>query len=212
MVKLRNYCEQHGVVLVLCCLSEQLQRAIAGSASPLMREPHRLFTGRNEALEWCEDRLLHEWEIEGIRSGSFEEWLARELKECERHDRIFGFMERRHLAEGTVLYRQGDPAESIDLVVSGRVAITVSEQGGRPVHLRSMADHTVVGEMGFFRKRPRTATVSAQTDAVVYTMTRASLERMLREEPALAGHFLQFIIRTLADRVEFANREIGALL
>lgn len=54
--------------------------------------------------------------------------------------------------------------------------------------------------------------VAAEADVVLYTLTRANMERMIREEPELAFAFLQFIIRTLADRVEFANREISALV
>jgi hypothetical protein len=38
------------------------------------------------------------------------------------------------------------------------------------------------------------------------------MQRMIADEPPLAFAFLQFIIRTLADRVDFANREIAALV
>jgi hypothetical protein len=35
---------------------------------------------------------------------------------------------------------------------------------------------------------------------------------MRRERPDLAGDFVEFILRTMADRIEAANREIAALI
>ena len=85
-------------------------------------------------------------------------------------------------------------------------------QADRPVRLRTMSGQTVIGEMGFFRHRPRAASVAAQDDAVLYTLTRERMDRMLKEEPELGRSFLEFIIRALSDRVDFANREIAALI
>jgi len=74
-----------------------------------------------------------------------------------------------------------------------------------------MSTKTVVGEMGFFRGSARTATVSAEQRASVYTLTRASYERLKAEQPELGGAFLEFIVRALSDRLEFANQGVAAL-
>ena len=44
------------------------------------------------------------------------------------------------------------------------------------------------------------------------TMDRMAYERMMADQPEVGASFLQFIIRALADRVEFANQEISALM
>jgi sulfate permease, SulP family len=54
--------------------------------------------------------------------------------------------------------------------------------------------------------------VIAEGPTVVYRLTRAAFEKMQVEDPAAAGAFNQLIIRLLSDRLEFANREIAALL
>jgi hypothetical protein len=54
--------------------------------------------------------------------------------------------------------------------------------------------------------------VTAEAPSIVYTLDRARYERLLAEKPALGAAFHQFIIRALADRVEFANQEIAALI
>jgi SulP family sulfate permease len=71
--------------------------------------------------------------------------------------------------------------------------------------------YAVVGEMGFFRRSIRTATVSSDGPATLFTLTRANFDRMRVERPDLAASFDDFIFRVLADRLEFANHAIAAL-
>jgi SulP family sulfate permease len=75
-----------------------------------------------------------------------------------------------------------------------------------------MIGHTVVGEMGFYRGVPRTASVVAEGPTVIYRLTREAFDRMQAENPTAAAAFHKLIIRLLSDRLEFANREISALL
>jgi len=127
-------------------------------------------------------------------------------------DRIASYMERSELEKGEYLFRQGEPADSIVLQASGCVAITIIDEDGRPIRLRRMIGHTIVGEMGFYRGVPRTAHVIAEGPTVVYRLTQKAFDRMQEQDPAAAGAFNKLIIRLLSDRLEFANREISALL
>jgi SulP family sulfate permease len=47
---------------------------------------------------------------------------------------------------------------------------------------------------------------------VIYRLTRKAFDRMQEEDPAAAAALHKLIIRLLSDRLEFANREISALL
>lgn len=212
LIKLRNHCDQHGVALALCGLGTAMQATLERNRLCPMESRHRTFPTRNEALEWCEDGLLAEVASAAAPPAELATWLARELGEVSGQARLERWFERRDVPAGHVLYDQGAPSDRIDLVVSGRIAIVVRGEDGRPLRLRSMVARTVVGEMGFFRGRARTASVIAETEASVYILTRDSLAAMQREEPALAARFLEFVIRTLSDRVELANREIAALI
>ena len=48
-------------------------------------------------------------------------------------------------------------------------------------------------------------------DTTLFTLTRANFQRMRRERPDLASAFDDFILRILADRIDFANHAIDAL-
>src|SRR5206468_1770199 len=106
---------------------------------------------------------------------------------------------------------QGDPADTIDLVAVGNLAIDIEKGGGQTLRVRRIMTHTVLGEMGFFRRSARSATVSSDGPAIVFTLSRANFERMRRERADLASAFDDFIIKTLADRMELANRAVAAL-
>jgi SulP family sulfate permease len=79
------------------------------------------------------------------------------------------------------------------------------------LRVRRITTHTVVGEMGFYRRSVRSATVSSDGPATLFTLTRANFERMRRENPDLSNAFDDFVIRILADRYDFATREVTAL-
>ena len=72
--------------------------------------------------------------------------------------RIAPYLERHELNVGEALFQQGEPPDSVELLASGCVAITIKDEQGRPIRLRRMMGYTVVGEMGFYRQVPRTAT------------------------------------------------------
>lgn len=56
----------------------------------------------------------------------------------------------------------------------------------------------------------RGARVVVDQQTTVYRLSRESLARMEAEDPQLALAFHRFVVRTLADRLAFANREISA--
>ncbi len=58
----------------------------------------------------------------------------------------------------------------------------------------------------------RTASVVAEEPTVVYRLTQQSFDKMQEEDPTAAAALHKLIIRLLSDRLEFANREISALL
>jgi SulP family sulfate permease len=212
LVKLRNYCEEHGVTLGFSGLSEVMRKGFERAGFFGGGAPHQVFSSRNEAIEWCEDMLLMYYEVGEASTHTFESWLQTEFEGQVDFDRIASYMERSELQSGEYLFHQGEPADSIVLQASGCVAITIIDEHGRQIRLRRMIGHTVVGEMGFYRGVPRTAHVVAEAPTVVYRLTRVAFDRMQEQDPPAAAAFHKLIIRLLSDRLEFANREISALL
>lgn len=212
LVKLRNYCDQNLVTLVFSSLTESMRKTFEAAGFFSERETNRVFPTRNDAQEWCEGRILSQHEVDGPGDSSFEDWLRAELGDSADIAKLIGYFERRELAADEILFDEGGPSDTVEMLASGCVAITITDDDGQSARLRRMVGQTVVGEMGFYRNAPRTATVVAEQPTVVYRMTREAFERMEREDPQTASAFNRLIIRVLSDRLEFANREVSALV
>jgi sulfate permease, SulP family len=212
LTKLRSFCGQQGTTLMYCSLSPANRAALERGGFFGGKSPHRAFYDLNMALSWCEDQLLERAKLD-VDTGlaGFEPWLQRQLGASVRSAELVAYLECKTVEGAQIIYREGDPADSLDLIAAGHVTIDVATGNGESRRVRRMMTHTVVGEMGFFRQSIRSATVSSDGPATLFTLTRANLERMRRERPDLASAFDDFIVRVLADRIEAANREIVAL-
>lgn len=212
LAKLRNFCQQHGTTLAYCSLSPAIHWVLERGGFFGGKSPHHFFADLNLALAWCENQLLAKANLDGNAGlAGFEPWLQQQLGDRVSCADLIAFLERKDIASAQVLYREGEPADNVDLVAAGSLVIDIAKGKGESLRVRTIMTHTVVGEMGFFRNALRSATVSSDGPATLFTMTRANFERMRRERPDLASAFDDFILRVLADRVNFANREIIAL-
>ena len=63
-----------------------------------------------------------------------------------------------HFAEGQVLFREGDPADSVFRLLSGAVDI-LRELDGDSILLGTVGAGQFMGEMGVVENRPRNATL-----------------------------------------------------
>jgi SulP family sulfate permease len=212
LVKLRNFCAQRGTTLVYCSLSNA-DRAVLERASFFGgKSPNKAFADLNHALAWCEDQLLAKASIDTKADlGGFESWLQHQLGPNVRSKDFASYFERKDIDASQILYREGEPADTIDLVSAGHLAIDIARDDGKGLRVRRIMTHTVVGEMGFFRRSARSATVSADGPVTLFTLTRSNFERMRVERPDLASAFDDFLMRVLAERIDFKDREITAL-
>jgi SulP family sulfate permease len=212
LAKLRNHCDRRGITTLYCSLSQANVDALKRGGFIDGKSPHLAFADLDVALAWCEDKLLAEAKIEvGTNGGDFTSWLERQLGTDARSADLIAYFERRDIDGSTVLHRQGETAETIDIVAGGRLAIDIAMSTGKTLRVRRIATYTVVGEMGFFRRSVRSATVSSEGPATLFTLTRANFERMRRERPDVANAFCDVMIRILSDRLDRAHREVEAL-
>ena len=104
-----------------------------------------------------------------------------------------------------MLFRQGDPSDSMYMVVSGRLQV-VLENGLNDIAqdeqvLSELGQGDSLGEISLLTGKPRTATVYAVRDTEVAKLTRASYERLMVEFPLEAtSAFVQPITDLVTSR------------
>jgi predicted acylesterase/phospholipase RssA/CRP-like cAMP-binding protein len=90
------------------------------------------------------------------------------------------------LASGQVLFRQGEPGDSLIIVVNGRLRVIAAKPGEeRPGegYETELGSGETVGEMALVTGHSRTATVVAIRDSNVAVLARAGYERLLLKHP-----------------------------
>ncbi|MCK8785721.1 mechanosensitive ion channel [Roseomonas sp. NAR14] len=94
-------------------------------------------------------------------------------------------MAPRTLRQGERLMRQGEEGQSLYILAEGVLDILVSRDGGEAVAIDRHVPGAVLGEMSLLTGQPRSATVVAVTDAVVYEVRREHLDPILRRRPEI---------------------------
>jgi CRP-like cAMP-binding protein len=92
------------------------------------------------------------------------------------------------------VYTQGDPADSVFYVQSGKVKkIVVSEQGKEAV-VALLGTGDFFGEGCLRGETLRLAAVSAMTESVIMRIPKENIVRVIHEEPAFAKMFISHLL------------------
>jgi small-conductance mechanosensitive channel len=88
-------------------------------------------------------------------------------------------------AGGEPVIRQGDPGESLFVVLEGGVEVSACEGDGVPVVITALGPGGFFGEMSLMTGAARSATVTAQGETRLLEIDKATFRRVLEEQPDL---------------------------
>jgi len=130
--------------------------------------------------------------------------LLQGLDEETRRSLIAQSRPRRFRARGTVCH-EGDPGDSLHVVVSGKLAVRVTTPLGQIATLSLLGPGDSFGELALLDPESmRTATVVALEETHTLMVTGAQLEALRRRHPqvdAFITETLTFYVRRLSARV-----------
>lgn len=92
--------------------------------------------------------------------------------------------EKKVLTAGQVLFKEGAPAESAYIVVSGRIAIHTAAAGGGPEGFAGPG--ALLSELALITRVERKFTAVAEGDLEVMRIARALFRRLIEEYPHVA--------------------------
>ena len=116
-----------------------------------------------------------------------------------------------HFAKEQVLFREGDPADSVFRLLSGSVDI-LRELDGDPILLGTVGAGQFIGEMGVVENRPRSATARAASDVEAEILTPAEFLDQIARSPRAARELIQRLsqrLREADDRIVNDERRSG---
>ena len=108
-----------------------------------------------------------------------------------------------HHGPGDVVFRQGDPGETMYLVVSGQVEVLA---GADRAPLAALGPGSFVGELALLLGEPRSATLRVAADTWLWALHRADLDALLTEHPLIGVE----LSRELGRRLVATCRQLVA--
>jgi SulP family sulfate permease len=212
-VRLEQLAEAHKFHLILTDVDDATKTKLTRAGLKDGDEWIRYTVNMDYGMEWCESKLLLE---EGgstiIRAGTLRAQLKRMLPSAEAVEKFMSYLEKEEAGQYHIVINKGDAPDSMYFIDSGELSTRLQIAKGKFIRLWTQSSGTMIGEMGIFLKQPRTATVVANQDSILYRLSVENYNKMMRDDPELAFHLHQWIVRVLSVRLAENNHTLEALL
>ena len=113
-------------------------------------------------------------------------------------------LEPRTLADGEMLFQQGDPGDALFILEEGQIELFVWDHRGQRVVLGTHSDGEIFGELSLLDEGPRTASVVALTDCKLLALSRDHLLNFIEKRP----HGALLLLKIVTTRLRNANQMI----
>jgi CRP/FNR family transcriptional regulator, cyclic AMP receptor protein len=105
-----------------------------------------------------------------------------------------------HYEEGDDIFREGEPGDSLFLVIEGKVRV---HRGGHA--LAELGQRQVFGEMALLDSEPRSASVSAVSDLTLLKIARDDFNEILAEKGEIAQGIIKVLTRRLRNTLSLQD-------
>ncbi|MFP4231649.1 MAG: SLC26A/SulP transporter family protein [Spirochaetaceae bacterium] len=218
MDKVIRTAADRGIRIMMCGLGPVGTRQMQNSS---VRAAHTgtvsFYPDLDHALEACEEELITSAGKEVPAAGApeisagIDEILTKLFPDGDTASVVRSYATRHDAPRGTVLMREGDPAEHLYIAESGEYGVFL-ERGGQPaMRLRTVLPGAIFGELEVFAGRPRAATVVATKAGRCYGLSTAALRDLEAERPDVAAAFQRAVLRFISERSFDLNRTIREL-
>src|SRR3970040_135193 len=114
---------------------------------------------------------------------------------------------RKSVSRSPAVMAEGDPTDSLYIVLSGRLKVMMSDAEGKEVILTILGPGEFFGEMGMIDDEPRSASVVAIEACELLYISKRDFKKCLAENFEMA----MAVMRGLVRRLREADRKIGSL-
>jgi CRP/FNR family cyclic AMP-dependent transcriptional regulator len=103
---------------------------------------------------------------------------------------------------GETIFAQGDLADAVFFVESGKVKISVVSAGGKEAVLVMLGPRNFLGEGSLVGQSLRTSTATTLEPSIVFRVEKGAMIRALQEQPALSEKFMAALLTRNIDLEE----------
>ncbi|NJC87521.1 MAG: cyclic nucleotide-binding domain-containing protein [Desulfuromonas sp.] len=126
--------------------------------------------------------------------------------------RLAELCEERQMAEGTTVFIENMPGESLFLIRKGTIRISKMFAEGDEKTLVVLGPEDVFGEMAVVDGLPRSATARVAEDAVQNSLKKKDFETLCKSDPGTALKLAMNVMRVFSMRIREVNDEYRDML
>jgi hypothetical protein len=109
--------------------------------------------------------------------------------------------------KGAIIIREGEPGETMYMMVSGEVSVLKGQEEGHEIELDRMGPGDYFGEMALFEDQVRSATIRAEEETRLLVLHKREFGEIVREYPQIALH----ICKELSNRLRKLHAKVQGL-
>lgn len=127
--------------------------------------------------------------------------------EDDEVERLAASVTRRRFESGQVVFEKDDPGDSMFLVVEGLLAVLVPVEGrSEPLRVGHLGGGDFFGEMSLLTGEPRSATVCAVTDALVFEIEKPHVQELITDRPEVVRQLSRVVAERQAANLAALDR------
>lgn len=119
---------------------------------------------------------------------------------------------RRLVKANEILCQEGETGDSMFIVRDGVIRVMRKAEAGSDLILARLSSGNVIGEMSLVDEEPRSASLIAEGEGLVYEIRRAAFEDLKDAMDPAAYKLLREISRTTCRRIRNVNQQVYAYI
>jgi SulP family sulfate permease len=211
ITRLKQLTETNNIAMTWTNLSDEVHRQLEHSGLLKEDDVFSIHPTLDYGVEWCENGLLAK-ESKENKVDFVDSILLYMSRSFPGLKRVKQYIEEETIQTGEYLIKQGDASNDLFFIETGLVTVEFEASNGKKERLRSVHGGATVGEIAFYLGGLRSASVKAERPSTVYRLTTKTLNKIQREDPALASLLHEWLGRLLAERLEDTTRTLELLM
>jgi hypothetical protein len=180
-------------------LAEHDNSHVSHAAAELLNRTPYTPSGQEREMETqasigLSDKILHLKNIEIFADLSVNELAA-----------VASVTEEASFGEGEMVFREGEPGDTLFLILEGEVAVIKDCNVEKEIELDSIGSGEYFGEMALFGDDRRSATIRVRKAARFLSLQKQELQEIVREYPQIALH----VCKVLSGRIRGLHGKIS---
>lgn len=121
-------------------------------------------------------------------------------------NQVAQIMHQREYAEADFVFEVGQPGAALFIVQSGEVSIEMpNANGGEATRIATLGKNSFFGELALLDESPRSASAQAIVPTKVLALFRSDLDRLLHDQPRIAGQIYKSLATVVGSRLKATN-------